>query len=662
MSTRPTFWHLLGAGLELLLAALIGVGLIALAWAGNIRFDLTPERLHTLSEQAQRAARRLPSDVLVTVFYNSQEQGRVREMKELLRRFAEETPHLRFQMYDLDRSPRLADQYGVANYNSAVLEGMGRKLTIRDLGESELTSQIIRLVEGRERIALFSVGHGEMDPGDSDERRGLSRAAKEIEGENYRIERMRDLRSGIPPSVAVLVVARPTSEFAPSEIAAMRSFLEQGGGVVILLEADGPESVQSFVQEFGLEPGNNLIVDERNRLFYADSFEPQVAFFNAQILPEENPRPAILPLAQTIDVIAPERTDVRNAPLAFTDEESWAGQDLADLQAGKPRFRAGIDRKGPLPVAAIAKLQRVGEDADQDGALVVIGDSDFASNLYIGRGGNLDLFANLVHLGARAEALIAFRKETRQAGTFSRLQLSASQARILFSAAVVVLPGAVLLIGGLVEWRRRRGSADRSRGTATGATGEERPFLVHAPLVAVELAVALILGGLVSVAVLPRLAPPPAVAAGTPLVDIAVAEVNRIDLERFQGGRKSLRLERSAQGQWRLIGTGGGEPIPDDRVVELLDAVAAARVVVDFEGGAGERRAELGLEDPAGELTLHRINAEPVKILLGDRNPTLTGLYVQVFPGGRLAMVGSVLLWEVDKLAALATTQSPESS
>lgn len=537
---------------------------------------------------------------------------------------------------------------------------MGRKLTLRDLGETELTAQLIRLIEGRERIALFSVGHGEMDPGDSDERRGLSRAAKELETENYRIERMRDLRSGIPEPVALVVLARPTTEFAPSEIAALRTYLENGGGVFVLLEADGPESVQSFVRELGIEPGNNLIVDERNRLFYADSFEPQVAFFNSEVLPEQNPRPAILPLAQTTDVIAPERTDVRNAPLAFTDDESWAGTDLVGLQAEKPVFRDGIDRRGPLPVAAIAKIERPGADADQDGALVVIGDAEFASNLYVGRGGNLDLFANLAHLGARAEALIGVRKESLPGGTFSRLQLSANQARLLFSAAVVVLPGIVLLAGGLVEWRRRRRSADRSRGSSASVVAEDRPFAAHGRVIAVEGVLAIALAALVVVVVLPRLAPPTAAVEGEPLLTLDPAAVDRIDLTRVLNGRKELRLERSASG-WSLVGEAGTEAIPGDRVSELLTAVAQARVVVNLPG-AEANPAEFGFDDPAGELTLHRINAEPMRIVVGDRNPTLTGLYVQVFPGGRLAMVGSVLLWELDKLAALATDQPPESS
>lgn len=659
MSSRPTLWHAIGTGLELLLAGLIGLALLALAWAWNVRFDLTPDKIHTLSDQAQRTARRLESDVEVTVFYNSQEQGRVREIKELLRRFADVSPRVHFRMYDLDRSPRLADEYGVVNYNSAVLEGYGRKLIVRDLGETELTSQLIRLMEGRERIALFAVGHGELDPLDSDERKGLSRAAKELETENYRIERVRDLRAGIPPQVALLVIARPTTEFAPSEITAIQSFLEQGGGILALLEADGPESVQSFVKSFGLVPGNNLIVDERNRLFYADSFEPQVALFNAEVLPEANPRPAVLPLAQTIDVVMPDQPSVRNAPLAFTDTESWASQDLIGLQAEKPLYVDGRDRRGPLPVAAIAKLDRAEGNPDDDGALVVIGDAEFATNLYVGRLGNLDMFANFAHLASRAEALIGVRKEQAQGGTFSRVQLSAAQARVLFSAGVIGLPILVLVTGGLVELRRRRRSADRSRGASRGAV-EDRPLGSHLRLIMGEAALAVVLAILVGAVVLPRLNAPPAAPEGRPLVTLTAADVDEVEVTREQSGRKHLRLDRTDKG-WDMVSAAGSEPIPPERVTDFLAAITSARVVVDLADDA-DKRAELGFDDPSAEVTLRRTDGEPIRIVVGDRNPTLTGLYVQVFPGGRLSMVGSLLLWEVDKLAALVTAQPPESS
>ena len=175
---------------------------------GERELRFYPEKIHTLSDQAKRTARRLTDDVEVTVFYSSQEQGRVREMKELLRRFQEENPRIRFRMFDLDRSPRLANEYGVVNYNSAVLEGLGRKLIVRDLGENELTSQLIRLIEGQERIALFTVGHGELDP-ETATRGRVSRALR---------------RSSRPRTIG----SSERATFAPASLRRSRSWSSRG--------------------------------------------------------------------------------------------------------------------------------------------------------------------------------------------------------------------------------------------------------------------------------------------------------------------------------------------------------------------------------------------------------------------------------------------------
>ena len=181
MRSRATLVHAAALAAELGLAGVVGLLLLVLAWAHNVRFDLTPTKENTLSDQAQRTARRLDSDVEITIFYNSQDQGRVREIKELLRRFGEQSPHVHFAMYDLDRSPLMADRLRVVNYNSGVIEGYGRTLALREATEAELTTDLIRLIEGEERVALFTVGHGEHDPASADPRSGLSQVAKALE-------------------------------------------------------------------------------------------------------------------------------------------------------------------------------------------------------------------------------------------------------------------------------------------------------------------------------------------------------------------------------------------------------------------------------------------------------------------------------------------------
>ena len=452
-----TALHVTWLGIEVLLAVVIGALLLVLAWAKNVTFDMTPTKDHTLSDQAQRTARRLEDDVVITVFYNTQEQGKVRETKDLLRLFADQSKHINFRMMDLDRSPLLASNYGIVNYNTGVIEGGGRKLTVRDVSEDEITTALIKLIEGGQRVAVFAVGHGEADPKNPDPRSGLSQAAKALEAENYRIERMDDLRGGIPDETVLLVVANPRTDFTESEIVALDAYLKRGGGGLFLVEAGSSPRLAALLREYGLEQGNDLIVDERNRLFFADSFAPQVGFFNEQIMPYTGAPPAIFPLAQSILPIDATRDGVQVAPFAFTGQDTFADKDRVVVEGVVPTFRDGVDLPGPVPVAAIARL--TGANDAQSGSLVVVGDGEFATNLYVGTLGNRDLFVNLAHLAGRAEALIGTRHEILPGGTFSRLHLTAPQARILFWTSVVLLPGAMLLLGGFVGWRRRARSA-----------------------------------------------------------------------------------------------------------------------------------------------------------------------------------------------------------
>jgi hypothetical protein len=163
----------------------------------------------------------------------------------------------------------------------------------------------------------------------------------------------------------------------------------------------------------------------------------------------------VLPLAQSILPVDPTREGVQVAPFAFTGQDTFAHRNRTIVEGIVPAFVAGVDLRGPVPVAAIARV----DASDTSGSVVVVGDGDFATNLYVGTLGNRDFFLNLAHLAGRAEALIGARREILPGGTFSRLHLTAPQARTLFWVSVVLLPAMVLGFGGFIGWRRRARSA-----------------------------------------------------------------------------------------------------------------------------------------------------------------------------------------------------------
>src|SRR5262249_35278959 len=91
-----------------------------------LRLDLTAEKRHSLSAQAQRVLDALTVDVRVIAFLRSPDP-RGLAIRELLRQAQARTPHLSLQELDVNRSPALARQYGIDSYGAVVVESGGRR-------------------------------------------------------------------------------------------------------------------------------------------------------------------------------------------------------------------------------------------------------------------------------------------------------------------------------------------------------------------------------------------------------------------------------------------------------------------------------------------------------------------------------------------------------
>jgi ABC-type uncharacterized transport system involved in gliding motility auxiliary subunit len=95
----------------------------------------------------------------------------------------------------------------------------------------------------------------------------------------------------------------------------------------------------------------------------------------------------------------------------------------------------------------------VGQEAKQ-GHVVVMGDSDFASNHYCSILANKDFFLNTVDWLAEKQELLSTRTTEGQP-PISMLFLTENEGRLVFWSAVVVEPAIILLIGiGVALWRR----------------------------------------------------------------------------------------------------------------------------------------------------------------------------------------------------------------
>jgi hypothetical protein len=257
--------------------------LIALAALHPRRLDLTPERRFTLSAYTREILGRLTGDVRISLFYSSQAGALRREMTDLLALYREAQPRIHVRVYDLDRSPGIAKRLGVTAYNTAVIEAGQRREQVDLVTEEALTAGLLAVAGTAPVATYFVVGHGEHDPRDDDERTGMSDAARRSRRRGSACRHSKARRRS--RRMRARGARGPTRDLRPAEVDALAAWVGAGGKLVVLSDPGTPRSVAGLVRRFGVELANDLVVDERGRLFGTDGLSARVAYLNQALVP-----------------------------------------------------------------------------------------------------------------------------------------------------------------------------------------------------------------------------------------------------------------------------------------------------------------------------------------------------------------------------------------
>lgn len=453
-------WQTLLLALQVLLALVLAGLLQALADRTNQRYDLTPLKVFALSEQSSVIARGLDEPVRITFFYNGQQSGQRRQIADLLDQFSAASPMVTYSLYDLDRTPGLAKKYGISSYNTGVMESRGKSHPLSSIDEVEVVSGLLKLTRDRPRTLCFLTGHGEHSPMISDARKGYSDVAKALEREQFEVKTF-----DVAPSPAeleqctIVILAGPTQNLFGNEAERLASFVRRGGRLMVLLDPGAPLSYQALLERFGLSAEGDIVVDERNRLYGADSFMARVPIFDQDTFGKTMDTAAVFSVARTVAATEKAPDGVTVALVAMSSPDSWAQTGTTSPEERKPEFRQDVDRPGPLPLAIMATVEKVMPDGNErpGGRLVLFGDSDFASNFYLNLLGNRDLFMSMVAVLAEDEELVAVRSPPElPSGSLSPIYLTAVQGQRIFWLSVVAVPVLAVLTGCAIVYRRRR--------------------------------------------------------------------------------------------------------------------------------------------------------------------------------------------------------------
>ncbi len=461
--------------------------LVAASWASALyplRVDMTANQEFSLSPQTIRMVESIDKPVNITFFHD---RG-MRETVELYELFASYNDKIRIEFFDPMLNPAQAKLRGVEFAGTAIFESEGRKLTINGPTETDIANGILRITQSKQQVACFLDGHGEPDPfsleshdhmegeaGHSHgietkfvqhERHGMAKARTGLEAMNYVVEKVTLMSAGADLSrCAVLIVAGPQSPLLEREIRQIDKFLDEGGNALFMIDPFVKTGLDGVLKKFGIVLEDTMVIDEASH-FWADPSSPAVTDYNRHEITHRLPLsffPGARPLSPTREPVP----GVSVRPLVNSSKKSFGNADRARVERV-----AGKTQEGPLTLMATARvnpqvvesaesvMRRIrGEEVAQaqpvqrkEARIVVVGDSDFATNSFYHILGNGALFLNAVNFLAARENLIGIEPRTYD---LPYVSMTNTQMKATFVMSIILIPLLMAAVGVAVWWRRR---------------------------------------------------------------------------------------------------------------------------------------------------------------------------------------------------------------
>jgi len=441
----------LGTNTAILTLAVLAI-LVFLNFVGyrhHKRFDLTTEKLYTLSDQTKKIVGGLRNDVTLVHFAKLPDPA----LDDLMAEYVNLGPHVKYQAVDPEQKPDVAKQYGATHMGDLIAASGSRTERIEpgvrgQVGEEDVTTGLIKLTRDKSKMVCFLTGHGEKSVSDSSDA-GYSSAEQGLKKESYTDKSVNLVAdNGVPADCDVLVIPGPTQSFLQPEATMISKYLGEGGKVLIEADPETDPKLGDIFQAWNIKVGDNVVIDASGmgQLIGAGPAIPLVTTYGSSPITKGfTGGMTYFPLARTVSIADTSKTDPEAVELLKTSPRSFTTPNLKEK---KITYNPKTDTLGPLSLAVEAN-RKAGDKTER---LVVIGDSDFASNRAVNDYRNGDLFYNTINWLAQDENLISIRPKSP---ANRRVNMTTGQEAALHWLDLVFFPGAVILSGVYIWWKRR---------------------------------------------------------------------------------------------------------------------------------------------------------------------------------------------------------------
>jgi len=488
-------------GLNAVAGSLLFLGICIVLYAfvrsWDVSWDLTEEGRRELSEQTKQVLTNMNREVTVTGFFLSTDDELLRIGKEKTLRFLEQCQRYTDMLTVEVEDPQLAvDRMMAMEVNFASPQGTivihsgvrKRVITLSGgsprLEEREFTNALINVLRASEPKVYFLTGHGQRDLSDTESPTGAGGLHEVLRRESYQVDVLSIAMSNpeIPEDCDLLVINNLAGDLYPREVEAIDAYMARGGRLFVMMDpwihSDAAMTNEVFrpwlLSRYCIQVGSDIVLSlQAERRYEAqltvdrrpfeetdteDEFEQWRGNYRiGHPITMGFDQTMVLQAARTVTPCEEPRAGVHSLALLRTTPDFWAETDVASLRERGAAQQDPDERAGALPLAVVATAQTDvpldDEGRMREARLVVVGDSEFASNAQVTFPGHINFVMNAFAWLSESEELIAIRPTGQVAPP---LFLSSAERRTvtwlstLFTTQIVVVAGLLVFY-----WRRR---------------------------------------------------------------------------------------------------------------------------------------------------------------------------------------------------------------
>ena len=464
ITSKPRLQSRLNSLATLLLIVCLTILLAWLSVRYQTQMDWTQSGRHTLSHASQKVLERVEGPVEITAY--AREDAALRKaVEKIVGRYQRLKTDIHLKFINPDAVPDEVRNAGVSFNGEMLLRYQGRTEHVKTGTEEEFTNALQRLARGSEHWLAFLEGHGERDPHGT-ARHDLRLWASQLALRGFKIQPL-NLASVqvIPNNTKILVIASPTVDLLPGEVALIVEYLSRGGNILWLSDPGSLHGLEPLAEQLNIEIPAGVVIDFSGSLVGIE--DPTIVLNTPGLYPEHTitkgfnlttffPTTASIKVKDQTEDLA----QWNKSSLLISGDHTWLKTGVIESEA-EVEFNGDSDTPGPLDIGislerALEKTVDNESDEDPSGIqqrIIIIGDGDFLSNAYVGNSGNLDLGVRLINWLSNDDDFITIPIKTVND---AQLEFPAYATWIIGFGFIFILPLLFLGTGLFIWWHRKK--------------------------------------------------------------------------------------------------------------------------------------------------------------------------------------------------------------